>query len=255
VTIMGHVDHGKTSLLDAMRSTNVVSGEAGGITQHIGAYQITLDSGQKITFLDTPGHAAFTEMRARGANVTDICIIVVAANDSIMPQTIEAINHAKAANVPLIIAINKIDLPDADTWKVKQDLLQHEVIVEELSGDTLCVELSAKKKINLDKLEEAILLQAEMLDLRANPDRKASGAVVEAKLEQGRGSVATVLIENGTLNIGDTFVVGSEWGRALRYFDLRSSPLSHTLHPLLKTLNTEDFKDYGPSCCSRHTQF
>ncbi|MGE4314424.1 MAG: translation initiation factor IF-2 [Pseudobdellovibrionaceae bacterium] len=213
VTIMGHVDHGKTSLLDAMRSTNVVSGEAGGITQHIGAYQITLKSGQKITFLDTPGHAAFTEMRARGANVTDICVIVVAANDSIMPQTIEAINHAKAAGVPLIIAINKIDLPDANTWKVKQDLLQHEVIVEELSGDTLCVELSAKQKLNLDKLEEAILLQAEMLDLRANPNRKASGSVVEAKLEQGRGSVATVLIENGTLNIGDTFVVGSEWGR------------------------------------------
>ncbi len=213
VTIMGHVDHGKTSLLDVMRSADVVSGEAGGITQHIGAYQVKTKAGNKITFLDTPGHAAFTEMRARGANVTDIVVIVVAANDSIMPQTIEAINHAKAAEVPIIVAINKIDLPDANPQKVKQDLLQHEVIVEDMSGDVLCVEVSAKQKLNLDKLEEAILLQSEILDLKANPNREAQGSIVEAKLEQGRGSVATVLITRGTLNIGDIFVMGSEWGR------------------------------------------
>jgi translation initiation factor IF-2 len=213
VTVMGHVDHGKTSLLDALRQTDVVSGEAGGITQHIGAYQVTMKSGDKITFLDTPGHAAFTEMRARGANVTDIVVLVVAANDSIMPQTIEAINHAKAANVPLIIAINKVDLPSTDIKKVKNDLLQHEVILEEMGGETLSVEVSAKQHLNLDKLEEAILLQAEMLDLKANPDRSAVGAVIEAKLEQGRGNVATILIQKGTLNIGDIFVVGKEWGR------------------------------------------
>ena len=213
VTIMGHVDHGKTSLLDALRSTDVVSGEAGGITQHIGAYQVNMSSGKKITFLDTPGHAAFTEMRARGANITDIVVLVVAANDSIMPQTVEAINHAKAAGVPIIVAVNKVDLPDANPMRVKQDLLQHEIIVEELSGETLCVEVSAKKKMNLDKLEEAILLQAEVLDLKANPNRDAQATVVEAKLEVGRGHVATVLIQNGTLKIGDIFVVGSEWGR------------------------------------------
>jgi translation initiation factor IF-2 len=219
VTIMGHVDHGKTSLLDALRQTDVVSGEAGGITQHIGAYQITLPSQQKITFLDTPGHAAFTEMRARGANVTDIVILVVAANDSIMPQTIEAIAHAKAANAPMIVAINKIDLPDANPMKVKQDLLMHDVQVEEMGGEVLVVELSAKKKINLDKLEETILLQAEVLNLRANPNRAALGAVIESKVEQGRGSVATVLIQKGTLNIGDIFVVGSEWGRVRALLD------------------------------------
>ncbi len=213
VTIMGHVDHGKTSLLDALRQTDVVSGEAGGITQHIGAYQVTMSGGDKITFLDTPGHAAFTEMRARGANVTDIVVLVVAANDSIMPQTIEAINHAKAAKVPLIIAINKIDLPDANVQKVKTDLLQHEIMVEGMGGDTLCIEVSAKQKKNLDKLEEAILLQSEILDLKANPDRLAVGAVVEARLEQGRGHVATVLVQAGTLRIGDIFVVGAEWGR------------------------------------------
>lgn len=213
VTVMGHVDHGKTSLLDALRATDVVSGEAGGITQHIGAYQVTLSGGDKITFLDTPGHAAFTEMRARGANVTDLVILVVAANDSIMPQTIEAINHAKAANVPMIIAVNKIDLPDANPQKVKQDLLQHEVVIEDMGGDVLCLEVSAKKRINLDKLEETILLQAEILELKANPNRTAQGAVVEAKLEQGRGSVATVLIQKGTLKIGDVFVVGTEWGK------------------------------------------
>lgn len=213
VTIMGHVDHGKTSLLDAMRKTDVVSGEAGGITQHIGAYQVTVPSGKKITFLDTPGHAAFTQMRARGADVTDIVVLVVSANDSIMPQTIEAIAHAKAANVPLIVAINKIDLPDANPGKVKQDLLQHEVVVEDMGGETLCVEISAKQKTNLDGLEEAIILQAEMLDLNANPNRKAEAFVVETKMEKGRGSVATVLVQRGTLNKGDVFVTGSEWGR------------------------------------------
>ena len=213
VTIMGHVDHGKTSLLDALRETDVVAGEAGGITQHIGAYQVTMQSGDKITFLDTPGHAAFTEMRARGANVTDIVVIVVSAADSIMPQTIEAINHAKAAEVPIIIAINKIDLPDADSMKVKTDLLQHEVIVEEMSGDVQAVEVSALQKTNLDKLEEAILLQAEILELKANPNREAHGFIVESKMEKGRGSVATVLIQKGTLNIGDIFVAGAEFGK------------------------------------------
>lgn len=213
VTIMGHVDHGKTSLLDAMRQTDVVSGEAGGITQHIGAYQVTTKSGNKITFLDTPGHAAFTEMRARGANVTDIVVIVVSAEDSVMPQTIEAIQHAKAAKVPIIVAINKIDLPNANPSKIKQDLLQYEIITEEFGGDTLSVEVSAKKKTNLDKLEDAILLQAEMLNLKANPDRAANGAVIESKMEKGRGSVATVLIQKGTLKIGNVFVAGAEYGR------------------------------------------
>lgn len=213
VTIMGHVDHGKTSLLDALRATNVVAGEAGGITQHIGAYQITLPSSQKITFLDTPGHAAFSEMRARGANITDIVVLVVAANDGIMPQTIEALNHAKAAKVPIIVAINKIDLPDANPTKIRQDLLQHELVLEEMGGDVLAVEVSAKKKLNLDKLLETILLQAEVLDLKANPDASARGTVVESKMEQGRGSVATILVQNGTLRVGDIFVVGAEWGR------------------------------------------
>lgn len=213
VTIMGHVDHGKTSLLDALRATDVVAGEAGGITQHIGAYQVGLPSGAKITFLDTPGHAAFSEMRARGANITDIVVLVVAANDSIMPQTIEALNHAKAAKVPIIVAINKVDLPDANPMKVKQDLLQHDLQVEDMGGEVLAVEVSAKKRMGLEKLEEAILLQAEMLNLRANPNRDAQGSVVESKLEQGRGSVATVLVQKGTLRIGDIFVVGSEWGK------------------------------------------
>jgi len=213
VTIMGHVDHGKTSLLDALRTTDVVAGEAGGITQHIGAYQINISSGEKITFLDTPGHAAFTEMRSRGANVTDIVVLVVSANDSIMPQTIEAISHAKAAEIPIIVAINKVDLPDANPDKVKQDLLQHEVFVEDMGGDTLCVEVSAKKKMNLDKLEEAIILQSEILDLKANPNRKANAAVIEAKQVQGRGNVASILIQRGTLKIGDIFVVGCVSGR------------------------------------------
>ncbi len=219
VTIMGHVDHGKTSLLDALRSTDVVAGEAGGITQHIGAYQVNLSSGERITFLDTPGHAAFTEMRARGANVTDIVVIVVAANDSIMPQTIEAISHAKAAGVPIIIAVNKIDLPDANPNKVKQDLLQHEIVIEDMGGDVQCVEISAKQKLNLDKLEEAILLQAEILELTANPHREAQGFVVESKMEKGRGSVATVLIQKGTLKIGHIFVVGATYGKVRALID------------------------------------
>lgn len=213
VTIMGHVDHGKTSLLDAFRQSDVVSGEAGGITQHIGAYQVQMPSGNKITFLDTPGHAAFTEMRARGANVTDVVVIVVSAEDSIMPQTIEAISHAKAAGVPIIIAVNKIDLPDANPLKVKQDLLQHEVVIEEMGGDVQCVEVSAKQKLNLDKLEEAILLQTEMMELSANPNREAHGYVIESKVEKGRGSVATVLVQKGTLKIGNIFVAGAEYGK------------------------------------------
>lgn len=213
VTVMGHVDHGKTSLLDALRSTSVASGEAGGITQHIGAYQVTMQSGQKVTFIDTPGHEAFTAMRARGAKITDIVILVVAANDSVMPQTIEAIHHAKAAGVPIVVAINKIDVPGANPEKVKMDLLNHEVVVESLGGDVLCVEVSAKQRMNLDKLVEAVLLQAEVLDLKANPDHTAEGAVIEAKMEKGRGPVATVLVSRGTLNVGDIFIVGQEWGR------------------------------------------
>ncbi len=213
VTVMGHVDHGKTSLLDAFRATDVVSGEAGGITQHIGAYQVEMAGGGRITFLDTPGHAAFSQMRARGANITDIVVLVVAANDSVMPQTIEAIRHAKAAKVPIIVAINKIDLPDANPSKIKQDLLHHEIVVEDMGGDTLCVEISAKKRLNLEKLEEAIMLQAEILELKANANRTAEAIVVESKMEKGRGSVATVLIQRGTLRIGDIFVTGSEWGR------------------------------------------
>jgi translation initiation factor IF-2 len=213
VTIMGHVDHGKTSLLDAIRKTSVVSGEAGGITQHIGAYQVTTDKGTTLTFLDTPGHAAFTSMRARGANVTDIVILVVAADDAVMPQTIEAIAHAKAAKVPMIVAINKIDKKSANATKVRTDLLQHEVVVEQMSGDVLDVEVSAMTGQGLDELLEAISLQAEILDLKANPKRAASGAVIEAKLDVGRGPVATVLVQNGTLKKGDIFVVGEQWGK------------------------------------------
>jgi translation initiation factor IF-2 len=213
VTIMGHVDHGKTSLLDAIRKTNVVSGEAGGITQHIGAYQVRAATGQLITFLDTPGHAAFTSMRSRGAQVTDIVVLVVAADDAVMPQTVEAINHAKAAKVPMIVAINKIDKHEANPTKVRTDLLQHEVVVEAMSGDVQDVEVSAKTGLGLDDLLEAISLQAEVLELRANPNRAASGAVIEAKLDVGRGPVATVLVQNGTLKKGDIFVVGEQWGK------------------------------------------
>lgn len=213
ITVMGHVDHGKTSLLDAIRKSKVVAGEAGGITQHIGAYQVTTDDGSVLSFLDTPGHAAFTSMRARGAQVTDIVILVVAADDAVMPQTIEAINHAKAAQVPMIVAINKIDRPGANPDKVRTDLLQHEVIVEKMSGDVLDVEVSAIDGTGLDKLLENIALQAELLDLKANPKRAASGAVIEAQLDVGRGPVATVLVQNGTLRQGDIFVVGEQWGK------------------------------------------
>jgi translation initiation factor IF-2 len=213
VTVMGHVDHGKTSLLDALRRTDVVSGEAGGITQHIGAYQVTLSSGKKITFIDTPGHAAFTEMRSRGAQLTDIVVLVVAADDGIMDQTIEAIRHAKAANVPMIIAINKCDKPDANPDRVRSELLTHEVVLEEFGGDVLSIEVSARTGMNLDKLEEAILLQAEILDLKAAANRQAEGVVIEAKLDRGRGTVATVLVQKGTLKRGDIFVAGTEWGK------------------------------------------
>ncbi len=225
VTIMGHVDHGKTSLLDALRETDVVSGEAGGITQHIGAYQVTMSTGGKITFIDTPGHEAFTAMRARGAKVTDIVVLVVAADDGIMPQTVEAIRHARAAQVPIIVAINKIDKPDANPERVRQELLQHELVTEELGGEVLAIEVSAKKRINLEKLEEAILLQAEILDLKANPDRVGQGVVVEAKMEKGRGSVATVLVQKGTLKVGDVFVAGAEWGRVRALVDFHGNAL------------------------------
>ncbi|WP_421905678.1 translation initiation factor IF-2 [Mameliella sp.] len=213
ITIMGHVDHGKTSLLDAIRDAKVTAGEAGGITQHIGAYQVTTDSGAVLSFLDTPGHAAFTSMRSRGAQVTDIVVLVVAADDAVMPQTVEAINHAKAAKVPMIVAINKIDKPSANPTKVRTDLLQHEVIVEELSGDVQDVEVSAHTGQGLDELLEAIALQAEILELKANPNRAAEGAVIEAQLDVGRGPVATVLVQRGTLRQGDVFVVGEQYGK------------------------------------------
>jgi translation initiation factor IF-2 len=219
VTIMGHVDHGKTSLLDALRNTSVVSGEAGGITQHIGAYQVNTPAGDLVTFIDTPGHAAFTAMRARGAKVTDLVILVVAADDGVMPQTKEAIEHAKAAEVPLIVAINKIDKPQADPNRVRTELLQHEIVVESMSGDVLEVEVSALKGTNLDKLLEAIQLQAELLDLKANPDRSADGVVVEAQLERGRGPVGTVLVQRGSLAVGDIVVAGTAWGRVRALVD------------------------------------
>jgi translation initiation factor IF-2 len=225
VTIMGHVDHGKTSLLDAIRGANVVSGEAGGITQHIGAYQVSLPDKSKITFLDTPGHEAFTEMRARGANVTDIVVLVVAADDGLKPQTVEAINHTKAAGVPMIVAINKIDKDGARPQRVREELLQHEIVVEDLGGDVQDVEVSALKKTNLDKLLEAISLQAELLELKANPQRAAEGAVVEAKLDKGRGPLATVLVQRGTLKVGDIFVVGAVPGKVRAMIDDKGKPV------------------------------
>src|SRR5206468_1170991 len=216
---MGHVDHGKTSLLDAIRGADVVSGEAGGITQHIGAYQVARPDKSKVTFLDTPGHEAFSEMRARGANVTDIFSLVVAADDGLRPQTIDAINHTKAAGVPMIVAINKIDKPEAKPQKVREELLQHEIIVEDMGGEVQDVEVSATKKTNLDKLLEAIQLQAEILELKANPDRAAEGTVIEARLDKGRGPLATVLVERGTLRVGDVFVAGASSGKVRALVD------------------------------------
>ena len=225
VAVMGHVDHGKTSLLDALRTTDVAAGEAGGITQHIGAYQVRLEDGQRVTFLDTPGHAAFSAMRARGATVTDIVVLVVAADDGVMPQTVEAIQHAKAAGAPIIVAVNKVDKPDANPQKVVNELLQYEVIAESLGGDTQIIEVSAKERTNLKGLIDAILLQAEVMDLRANPDRSAEGVVIEAQLDKGRGAVATVLVKRGALKRGDIVVAGSAWGKVRALLNERNEQL------------------------------
>lgn len=229
VTIMGHVDHGKTSLLDAIREANVVSGEAGGITQHIGAYQVKTDNGQPVTFVDTPGHEAFTAMRSRGAKVTDIVVLVVAADDGIMAQTIEAINHAKAAGVPIVVAVNKIDKPEANPQRVRNELLQHDLVAEELGGDVMVVDVSAKQKLNLDKLLETLLLQAEIMELKANPNRKASGVVIEAEVEKGRGVVTTLLVQRGTLSIGNIVVAGDSWGRVRAMRDAQGESHSKAL--------------------------
>jgi translation initiation factor IF-2 len=226
VTIMGHVDHGKTSLLDALRATDVAGAEAGGITQHIGAYQVTLPEGDQITFIDTPGHEAFTAMRARGASVTDVVILVVAADDGVMPQTIEAIRHAKAAGAPIIVAINKMDKADANPDRVRNELLSHDIVVEKLGGETQDVEVSATKRTGLDTLQEAILLQAEILDLRANPERAAEGTIVESRLDRGRGPVATILVQKGTLRAGEIMVAGAEWGRTRAMLDDKGQPLT-----------------------------
>ncbi|MDR3375545.1 MAG: translation initiation factor IF-2, partial [Ancalomicrobiaceae bacterium] len=245
VTIMGHVDHGKTSLLDAIRKANVASGEAGGITQHIGAYQVEIH-GQKITFIDTPGHEAFTAMRSRGAKATDVVILVVAADDGVMPTTIEAINHCRAANVPMIVAINKIDKPNADPQRVRTALLQHEVVVESMGGDTLEVEVSAKQRLNLDKLLEAILLQSEVLELRVNPNRSAEGVVIEAKLDKGRGPVATVLVQRGTLKVGDIIVAGSAWGRVRALIDDKGDAVKEAGPSMpVEVLGFQDTPDAG----------
>jgi translation initiation factor IF-2 len=246
VAVMGHVDHGKTSLLDALRSADVAGGEHGGITQHIGAYQVRLQSGERVTFLDTPGHAAFSAMRMRGANVTDIVVLVVAADDGVMPQTVEAINHAKAAGAPIIVAINKIDKPGADPTKVINELLQHEIVVESLGGETQAVEVSATQKLGLDDLVEAILLQAEVMDLRSNPDRSAEGVVIEAKLDKGRGPVATVLIKRGTLKRTDILVAGAAWGRMRALVNERNEqvPTAGPSEPV-EILGLDDTPDPG----------
>ncbi|MDA2934768.1 translation initiation factor IF-2, partial [Acidobacteria bacterium AH-259-D05] len=228
VTVMGHVDHGKTSLLDAIRHTQVASGEAGGITQHIGAYHVDFND-KRIVFIDTPGHEAFTRMRARGAQVTDIVVLVVAADDGVMPQTIEAIDHARATGVPIVVAVNKIDKPEAQPQKVKQELSEHELVPEEWGGDTIMVEVSAKENTNLELLLEMILLSAELLELRANPSRSAAGVVLEARLEKGRGTVATLLVQNGTLKIGDSFIAGAVYGKVRAMFDQRGNPITQAV--------------------------